>query len=770
MRKTLFLFLFICSIFSVLKSQTCTAVGVITLNPGGAGPIGAHVMVAYNPLKNVYYWNAGGFGSNPIATYSANGGNTLAVSMGNQDWRGLWWNSNTNSLEGNCFNSIGIFSVSTDPISGYALNGSNIIASNNQPGTQSGGQYDAGSDQVLYYNSLSIYKYSRATGNLINTLPITGLPGGIGNLNSNGFYTGIPGMEYAVYDYTNRRAYFINYNTGAYVSTVQFPLSAGAPSSFGISYANGLFFIYDNTNWVGFRSGIWASHTAPVCMGQSVTLNAQGASSYTWNTGSNTSSIVINPTVSTVYTVNGNVVSGCISTFTLSVPVIASPPPSISISGNTFVCGNNSNTLLASGANTFTWNTGSLSPSIVINPTISTNYTVTGTSSLGCISSQSINVNAGPSPTLSFTGNQNLCDGQSTTLTVSGADTYSWNTGTLSPSINITPSISTVYSVTGTSSNSCTDSKTVGVTVSPLPTVNISGSFTVCNGSTLNLSGTGASNYTWSTGTISSSVSISPTINTTYSVIGTTSAGCSGTAIKTVTVLISPTIAAVASSSAFCEGNSVNLSASGANSYTWNTGANTASITDSPLTNTFYTVSGSNTLNACVDSRTIAITVFPAPVLSITSPSILCLGESVTLTVNGANTYTWYNGANTLSITNTPTTTSTYSVAGTGSNNCIGTRSINLIVTVCDVINEHESQIKTIIYPNPGNGVFYIEHGNLSALQMEIMDMSGRILQSRSLKEERSSFDLKGCLPGIYLIRLSDQVGKVYNGKIVLTN
>lgn len=770
MKKSLF-FLFLTFVsFCVVRAQTCTAVSVITLNPGGTGPIGAHMMVTYNPLKNVYYWNAGGFASNPVATYSANGGNTIAVGMGNQDWRGLWWNSNSNALEGNCFNSIGIFSVSTDPISGYALNGSNIIASNNQPGTQSGGQYDATTDQVIYYNSLNIYKYSRSTGNLLSIVPITGLPGGFGSLNSNGFYTGINGMEYAIYDYTNRRAYFINYNTGVYISTVQFPLSAGAPSSFGVSYANGLFFIYDNTNWVGFRSGLWASHTAPVCMGQSVTLNAQGASSYTWNTGSNSNSIIISPTVTSVFTVSGNAGSGCISTFTLSIPVIPSLPPTVSISGNTFVCGNISNTLTASGASSYTWNTGSVSPSIVINPTISTNYTVTGTSSLGCVSNNTINVNAGPSPTVTISGNQNLCEGQSSTLTTSGANSYSWNTGNTNSTLVITPSISTVYTVTGTSLNSCTDTKTVNVSVSPIPTVSISGSFTICNGSTVNLTGTGANNYTWSTGSIASSITISPNVNTSYSVVGTTSAGCSATASQIVNMLQSPTITALASSTAFCEGNSVNLSASGADSFTWSTGAMTTSLTASPTTNTFYTVLGSNTVNACTDSRTIVITVYSAPLLSIISPTLLCLGESVTLSVNGANTYTWYNGANTTSITDTPTITTIYTVSGTGSNSCVATKSVSLIVTICNAIADNGPKIKAKIYPNPTNGSVMIEYANEEELILEVIAYDGKILHEEKVDKGKTLLDLRSFAPGLYYIRLMDKGSHIYTGKLVLTN
>ena len=92
----------------------------------------------------------------------------------------------------------------------------------------------------------------------MSTIPITGLPVAFGNIATYGFYTGIAGSEYAVYDYINRRAYYINYTTGAFVSTVQFPPTTGTPSNYSLSYANGLFFIYDNTNWIGYKGGISA--------------------------------------------------------------------------------------------------------------------------------------------------------------------------------------------------------------------------------------------------------------------------------------------------------------------------------------------------------------------------------------------------------------------------------------------------------------------------------------------------------------------------------
>jgi hypothetical protein len=749
-----------------LNSQTCSAVPVITLSPGGVGPIGAHLMVTYNPIKNIYYWSAGGFPANPAATHSATGGSTLSSGMGSQDWRGFWWNSNTNTLEGNCFSSAGIYTLATDPVTGYVMNGSSIVSTNQQPTAQSGGQYDAATDQVIYHNALSIYKYSRSTGNLSSIVSITGLPVGFGSISPYGFFTGIPGMEYAIYDFTNRRAYYVNYNTGAYISSVQFPPSAGAPSNFGLSFANGLFFIYDNTNWIGYRAGIWASSTAPICLGQSATLTAQGSTSYSWNTGPNTSSITVSPPSTTIYTVAGTATAGCLSTFTLSVPVIPFSPPTLSLSGNTIVCGGANTTLTANGASTYTWNLGQNTSSVVVAPLINTTYSVTGTSSVGCSSTQTITVNSFSNPTVSVVGNTNICEGQTTTLTLSGANSYSWNNGSTSSAEVLSPTVTTNYTVIGTDPSTCSNTKTLNIVVNANPTVGISSSTAVCSGQTIVLGGTGANSYSWNTGATSTSISVSPSINTTYSVVGNTIAGCTGNAVKTISVLVSPTITASSNTNAICEGSTLSLSSGGADTYSWSTGAQTFSTVDSPSIDIVYTVTGTSTLNGCFQKATVSVTVFPAPPLNIAAPNMICLGQSAVLSATGAITYTWSTGSNSSSIVDSPIVTTTYSVSGTSSIGCSASQSITVVVSVCNSVSKNNGSPANIsAFPNPTSGKLIVisETDN----NFEIVDQSGRIVLMGRLSAGPTVLSLGELANGIYSLRLKNS-DHSYHTKIVV--
>lgn len=114
----------------------------------------------------------------------------------------------------------------------------------------------------------------------------------------------------------------------------------------------------------------------------------------------------------------------------------------------------------------------------------------------------------------------------------------------------------------------------------------------------------GASTYTYSSGT---SI-VSPTINTTYNITGTSALGCvsSNTAISSVSVNLNPVIISASNSSLICVGESVTLTANGANAYTWNLGALTGSmVAVSPTVMTSYTIVGTNTLTGCSNQTTL---------------------------------------------------------------------------------------------------------------------------------------------------------------------
>jgi hypothetical protein len=206
-----------------------------------------------------------------------------------------------------------------------------------------------------------------------------------------------------------------------------------------------------------------SSGTTAICTGQTVTLTATGANTYTWSNSSQGNIITINPTATTVYTVTGNGTSACLSTTQITIAVNVGSSVTATASSST-ICSGKTVTLTASGATTYTWSNNFQGNSITVSPLITTVYTVAGTSS--CLSTSQITVNV-VNVSLSITASAGtICAGNTVILTASGATTYTWSNNTQGNNITISPLSTTIYSVNATGSSSCTATKNITVTVS----------------------------------------------------------------------------------------------------------------------------------------------------------------------------------------------------------------------------------------------------------------------------------------------------------------
>lgn len=423
-----------------------------------------------------------------------------------------------------------------------------------------------------------------------------------------------------------------------------------------------------------------------ICNGSSVTLNVSGASTYTWSPAGNLSSsngnnVTAFPTVSTNYTVTGTDANGCFNSDTTTVTVVSNPTVTVN---SATLCAGGSATLTASGASTYTWSpatglSATNGNSVTCNSTSTTVYTITGTiGSCTAAATATVTVNSLPVVTVN---SATICAGQqSGTLTANGANTYTWSpsVGLSSSSggtVNATPGISQVYTVTGTDANNCTNSATASVTVNALPIVTVNNA-TVCAGNAAALNANGAQTYTWSPGTgLSStsgaSVNANPVSTTTYTVSGTDANTCTNTATSLVTVVNNPTV--TANNASICAGQQTAvLNAAGATSYSWSpaSGLNTtsgASVNAAPASTTVYTITGS--IGTCTAQGTCTVQVNTLPTITATS-TVICNTSSATLTASGASTYTWSTMVNGSSISVAPSNNTTYTVAGTDGNGC----------------------------------------------------------------------------------------------------
>jgi len=263
-----------------------------------------------------------------------------------------------------------------------------------------------------------------------------------------------------------------------------------------------------------------------------------------------------------------------------------------------------------------------------------------------------INANAGL--------DQNICLGESVTLTASGGSSYSWNTGATTKSITVNPTETTNYTVTVTE-GSASDNDAVTVAVSSV-TVGAGANQTITSGESVTLTASGGDSYVLSTFATTQSIIVSPTATVTYSV--TAKKGeCEDTDTVTVTVNQENDTTTVTASAgldqAICLGETVTLTASGGSSYKWSTGAISKSITVNPNETTTYTVTVSE--GSASDSDTVTVVVSSITANAGTDKTIY-EGESVTLTASGGDSYLWSNGSRTKSIVVSPQETQSYTL------------------------------------------------------------------------------------------------------------
>ena len=403
-----------------------------------------------------------------------------------------------------------------------------------------------------------------------------------------------------------------------------------------------------------------------ICTGASANLTAIGGGTYLWSTTATTAAISVSPTATTTYTVTVTNTNGCTATSSTTITVNQPPTASIAVaetSGNTnndgIICTGASANLTASGGGTYLWSTTATTAAISVTPSATTTYTVTVTNTNGCTATSSTTITVNSLPTASIavaetSGTMNndgiIEQGASANLTASGGSTYLWNTGAVTAVITVTPSVTTTYSVTVTSSGGCTAVTSVVITVVPPQTLVLSVAETsgisnndgvICSGANAVLNASGGGTYLWSTGATTASITVTPTVSTTYSVTSTNSGGGTQTASVLITVNTLPvaTINTVESSGVpndgtVCTGTSATLTAAGGSNYLWSNGNSAASISVAPAVTTTYTVTVTDS-NVCSATRSSVVTVISQPVLL--SLSAVCGSAGSQITITGSN-------------------------------------------------------------------------------------------------------------------------------------
>lgn len=436
-------------------------------------------------------------------------------------------------------------------------------------------------------------------------------------------------------------------------SPAGFPITPGAYSATNNSAnCNNAVFKFDLEIHSPPIAVITASNVGCVNIANTFTNSSTNATVYFWDFGDGTTSSSTTPvhtyTASGSYTItliaqNYNL---CISKDT-TTSVINIYQPTVSVTSSS-ICIGQTATLTASGGSTYLWDNSSITSTISVSPIVTQVYTVQSVDSHNCYSiptTATVLVNSLPSLSVN---SPTVCPNTTAVLTASGVVSYTWGIGSsLNPITVGVLSNDSLFTVQGTDLNGCVSSLTSTVHVFNIPPVAAT-SASVCMGLPAVLTANGASNYLWSNGVLSNSITISTLVNSTFTVIGTDINLCVSTATASITILPLPVAAGTTTLTAGCPTLCVDFSGVTApgttsiTSWSWNFGNGSTSSIQNPSvcfnSSGMYTVGVSVLdVNGCysLTNNTLTINVYPQPTAAFNSPEFVSILEP---TVNFTNT------------------------------------------------------------------------------------------------------------------------------------
>ncbi len=269
-----------------------------------------------------------------------------------------------------------------------------------------------------------------------------------------------------------------------------------------------------------------------------------------WNFGNGQTSTIQDPAIqsydkdgiyplSTVITDN----NGCADSVLKNITI--HPLPVTNAGADALVCRGNTISLMAFGAANYVWaSSPELSCTDCANPIAmpgtSTIYSVKGTTTFGCIKSDTVKITVRQKFNLTVSPGDTICAGSSVGLWASGADKYTWYPTTgidqpTGPKLKAKPSTTTTYSVVARDNDNCfTDTATVFIKVNPLPVVDAGVDVTMSAGSSVQLNTTNSADvitWRWSPGSSLNCVDCPaplarPKAETKYSVQVKNKSGC----------------------------------------------------------------------------------------------------------------------------------------------------------------------------------------------------------------------------------------------------
>ena len=566
-----------------------------------------------------------------------------------------------------------------------------------------------------------------------------------------------------------------------------------------------------------------------ICLGGTSTLTVKATTTgaygltytYNWTPGvlSSTTTATVTPTSTTLYTVTVIGQDGCSATDTSTVKVnsnATNPVVTISPASATYCSGALPISLHANssvgGTLTYSWKASTgITPTSTIDSlsvsgiTASTTYSVIITDTSGCQGTGTASITYHPTPTGTIKpSSRTICQNGNVILNLTVGNTGGPSTGyteVWTPSgqtgtqVIVNPTDTTIYSVTITSPYGCSVTDTVKINVNKAltgPSISInSNSSSFCSATPVAIvlnavSDSTGLTYAWTpaptTPTITNdTANFNPTKTTAYTVVATSKAGCTSSAVTTITVNPTPTIRVTPTSSNICAGNLAQViptSTTGGLTYSWapviGYGVTGDTLKFIPASTNTYTVTGTS-LAGCASTATATITVNQPPLVTF-SDTI----STNTYTVQFADTakagiskYAWKFGDG-VGVSSVQNPTYTYSNPGvytvtlieTNTSGCVDSLTQSIDVSPISTGIASISTIEQIsIVPNPSASLFTIQFSATeSSAQLKVLNVLGSELFSQWVAAKSTNattgvynekIDLSEFPSGVYFVVLS---------------
>ncbi|HET6990729.1 MAG TPA: T9SS type A sorting domain-containing protein [Bacteroidia bacterium] len=437
------------------------------------------------------------------------------------------------------------------------------------------------------------------------------------------------------------------------------------------------------------------------------------------------------------------------------------------ITGATQFCTGSSTTLTSAAVNNvagYQWYMNG----VLIAGATSQSYVATAPGHYNCIvadmcgtdsTGTGVNVIENPLPVVNLGNDTATCATPVLLDAQNAGSSYLWNDGSTTQTLSA--GSTGIYYVTVTNINGCANSDTIGITVNPLPVVNLGNDTATCATPVLLDAQNAGSSYLWNDG--STTQTLSATVTGTYSVTVTDANGCSNSDAIVITINPNPTVTATAAADTLCI-NDPPIPLSGSPFGGTFSGPGTSGVTFTPssagagASEIYYMYTDGN---GCSGSDSLSIFVGALPNVTVNAASTsVCLSDA-NVALTGTPAGGTFSGAGVSGNSFDPSVAGngvhTVTYAYTDAIGCSNSATTQITVNACVGINEHASANGIELFPNPSNGNVQITLNTASLVT--VYNAIGENVLSVKLAEGTHEIDLTGFAEGIYFVRTENSKG-----------